>query len=124
MRRATTVQLPSAERCVTTLADLSPSPFPGTGGPSLNVDWLGREVPFETGAVDVRLVEVLVRLAVEPANLLRGVHDCELCDAGSYVAPTLAIHTITEHRYRPPAPFCDAVLQMAEVIEEGGTEHV
>ena len=72
-------------------------------------------------------------------NVTRGVHDCEFCDEESplrirtdiaargfvslgfsefhirgetvtYSAPTLIVHYLDAHGYRPPKEFCEAVL--------------
>jgi hypothetical protein len=49
----------------------------------LNVGWLGRVKDFKTGAVDVELWDELVRLVSKPVNVMRGLHDCDLCDVES-----------------------------------------
>lgn len=105
----------------------------------LNIGWLGRGKEFETGDIDEDIWDELVRLASEPVNVMRGLHDCEFCDVespvrlpsdysakgfvslgtgeirvkgqgdGYYAAPTLLLHYILSHNYKPPEVFIQAV---------------
>jgi hypothetical protein len=105
----------------------------------LNVGWLSREEAFETGGIDEGIWDELVRLASDPINIMRGLHDCEFCDIESpvrilsdystkgfislgtgeirvkdesgrcYAAPTLILHYILAHSYLPPEGFFQAV---------------
>ena len=79
-----------------------------------------------------------MKLAGEPANVTRGLHNCELCDQQSpilidavdglhgsavlgfgevlvdgdgeiYAAPTLIVHYIDRHNYLPPDQFLTAL---------------
>src|SRR5258708_24516504 len=113
-------------------SDLSEYSYSPSDEPMLNVGWLGREGIFETGNIDAGILDELVRLASDPVNVMRGLHDCEFCDMESpvrvpsdysvkgfaslgtgeirvkgegdrwYVAPTLLLHYIQSHRYLPP----------------------
>ncbi|GAA3882398.1 DUF7919 family protein [Tessaracoccus defluvii] len=103
------------------------------------VGWLEAGHAFTTGGCDPRVRDRLVHLAFEPEERMRGYHYCEFCteespisvtgaeDPGKFVnlgdaeiwvrdreqvfaAPTLIIHYIDAHGYRPPAVFCEAVL--------------
>lgn len=124
---------------MTYFADLSDYSYL-RGEPSmLNVGWLGGEHDFPLGDVDPSTLRKLLILADEPANMMRGWHACEFCDAeppvvvdapvpegriwlgsgeihvrGStgdvYAAPTLVVHYIAVHRYLPPTAFLDAVM--------------
>lgn len=105
----------------------------------LNVGWLGSDSAFKTGPVLPGLVDALLVLATDQQNVTRGWHDCEFCGVESpivvsvpgsgesiylghaelhvrgvggevYAAPTLVIHYVAEHGYRPPSVFQDAVL--------------
>ena len=111
----------------------------------LNVGWLGRDLPFERGAPQSAVVEALIVLADAPRNLMRGYHYCEFCDAESpirvaapvprgyvnlgngeihvqggdglfYAAPTLIVHYIVEHEYRPPEEFQAAAIEAAKSL--------
>lgn len=94
----------------------------------LNVGWLGG-AGFDTGPVDAAF---LAALRTRPqTNQTRGFHVCGLCmQSGSaddaaygsaeihvrgqngvvYGAPTLIVHYVEAHNYRPPQAFIDAVL--------------
>ena len=109
----------------------------------VNVGWLAAGHPFPTGPVPEGFVERLARLAVHhPVNRTRGWQDCELCDAdypveievdGSrepigdaeirvgggrhrYAAPTLIVHYVAAHGYRPPDGFISAVMGDRRVV--------
>jgi hypothetical protein len=103
----------------------------------INVGWRTAGKRFEVGLVDAEVRDGLVRLAVEPANVMRGLHDCDVFGAQSpiwmvtdyspdgcaalgaggirvrgedgtvFCAPTLII--VDDHGYRPPEEFLRAV---------------
>lgn len=119
--------------------DLSDYSFSHTNEKMINVGWLGRGEAFETGGIDEGIWDELVRLASDPVNVMRGLHDCEFCDMESpvrvlsgystrrfaslgtgeirvrgegdryYAAPTLILHYISPHNYLPPEDFIRAV---------------
>jgi hypothetical protein len=125
---------------MTTYEDLSRYSYTDSAVPMLNVGWLGADRTFPVGAVNAGVVPALVRLAADPANLMRGSHTCQFCHAESpmmiqapgthqgraflgngeihvpgsdgviYAAPTLIVHYIGAHGYRPPDAFVQAVL--------------
>ncbi|MFI5729649.1 DUF6188 family protein [Kribbella sp. NPDC051587] len=128
--------------------DLSPYEYGESDRPMVNVGWLGRGREFPTGPVAPTVVAGLARLAVDERNVYRGWHECEFCDAESpiefpgpegslllghaevhitgpdgvvYAAPTLILHYIEAHEYRPPTEFLSAVAQMTEgrLVERG-----
>jgi hypothetical protein len=106
----------------------------------INVGWLGRDSVYPKGSVDQSARLELLRLAADPVNVMRGFHDCELCNDESpiriapvqgvhgrislgtgeihvvgdggvvYAAPTLIIHYIDKHGYRPPDVFLSALI--------------
>lgn len=120
--------------------DLSPYEYSDGASDLLNVGRLGTAgVGYAKGAVPPHIRDRLVRLAREPANVMRGLHHCELCDAESpvivtvsdepdavaclgsgeihvssatrvYAAPTLIVHYIDAHEYLPPYEFLEAVM--------------
>lgn len=126
---------------MTYFADLSPYSYWPTGGENaVNVGWLDGAHEFPTGEVPEGVVSALLRLALKDmVNRTRGFHRCELCtepdypvkmevdgqelalgsaevrvkgtDGTVYAAPTLIAHYISEHGYRPPAPFVEALLE-------------
>ena len=124
---------------MTTFEDLAPvaSPF----GAGTAVGWLGRGVDVPRSGTPPRLVRDLEVLAARPENVMRGLHDCELCGARSpllsssdlgervvqgtgeiwvedgdtrFVAPTLVVHHVERHGYCPPARFVRAAARAAD----------
>jgi hypothetical protein len=119
--------------------DLSEYSYSPTDKHMLNIGWLGRGESFSTGSIDGDAWDELVRLATDPVNVMRGLHDCEFCDVESpvgvpsgyapkgfawlgtgeirveglneacYAAPTLLLHYIKAHYYLPPSEFIQAV---------------
>jgi hypothetical protein len=45
----------------------------------LNVGWLSRDFPFQTGATSALFAERLEQLIQDPVNLYRGIHCCAFC---------------------------------------------
>ncbi len=94
------------------------------------VGWLDRKMPFATGDLDPAFADRLDDWnRKQRFGIFLGSHDCNLVgcsaprprDTGEilvphrdpdtlYVMPTLAIHYVRHHRYRPPQEFVDAVL--------------
>jgi hypothetical protein len=103
----------------------------------LNVGWLAAGHEFPTGGVSREVFDALLILADSQVNIMRGVHDCEFCTKESpvrmtapndrgyvswmgeihaadgrghvFVAPSLILHYIREHDYRPPDDFVRAI---------------
>ena len=87
----------------------------------VNIGWLSNQHPFSVGSVDtmtlMRLEEYLI------VNKCRGFHVCEFCgeekgngeieikgsNGDIFVSPSMIIHYIKEHGYRPPDVFIKAV---------------
>ena len=113
----------------------------------VNVGWLGPRSPFETGDMDPGFRHALLELIADrPAHRTRGFHGCELCprtepvripfgepgsvllgsaevhvagaDGVVHAAPNLVHHYVTEHGYRPPQQFVDAVFHAAARLGE------
>src|SRR5262245_46311185 len=120
---------------MTWFADLSPCTYFGADCAAFlrAIGWLDRAQPFSFGAVDpavYRRLVVLSKFPWEPAVLM-GVHGCQLCqyEPGShastnlfipgngtvFVCPTLVVHYMNAHRYKPPDEFCDAVMRCPEM---------
>ncbi|HPQ85419.1 MAG: hypothetical protein R2694_16780 [Ilumatobacteraceae bacterium] len=122
-----------------TFPDLTMYTYGPSDEPMVNVGWLGSEADFERGATYPGVVAALLVLAADQRNLMRGVHYCEFCEEESpirlpspvergwvslgmgeihvrgrdgtlYSAPSLVIHYISVHGYRPPDAFQLAVL--------------
>ncbi len=102
-----------------------------------HVGWLSRDVDYRTGRVAEDIVARLRSLAAtQPANQMRGYHNCEICNCDEpqfetpkglyvlgaaeiwvpdpvlptiYAAPNLIIHYIDAHGYQPPEVFVHAV---------------
>lgn len=107
------------------------------GGSSLHVGWLDNGHSFNKGRVNRRVIfELVKRIVDEPKNKMRGFHTCQICGAAggmwavecngkfgglghaevwvkahgvTYVAPTLILHYIVHHAYRPPTEFIEAL---------------
>lgn len=100
----------------------------------LAVGWLDGSFSYTRGHVEPELLQKLTNLKRKPVNLTRGFHMCPFCQydgrrdaftyparAGNgeirvkgengivYAAPVLICHYISEHNYRPPREFLDAV---------------
>lgn len=117
---------------MTYLPDLSPYDYFATDGEALTIGWLSRDHSFSTGDVPSNLLPRLHQYLDCVVNQTRGLHGCPFCDDGLayraeghmgsaeirvfapdgtvYAAPTLVIHYIAKHRYRPPEAFIRAVL--------------
>lgn len=68
---------------LTHFPDLSRYSYTPSDEQVLNIGWLARGKSFETGDVDEELWDELLRLASEPVNVMRGLHDCDLCGVES-----------------------------------------
>src|SRR5262245_34286663 len=97
------------------------------------VGWLERGKVFATGTVDGRVYATIKKLAATPWQpfVAGGAHACDLCAyeaeaSGSsnvfvpgagvvYACPELVCHYMNAHHYRPPEPFCEAVLMCPEM---------
>lgn len=92
-------------------------------------------VPFPTGTVETRVLEVLRHLAATPIHLTRGSHACPFCSSEPaaegngeiwlrlpgrpiYVAPTLLVHYIEDHHYLPPVDFLALFAAVVESVRE------
>src|SRR5262245_48459535 len=101
----------------------------------LNIGWLDRAQPFETGGTTEDFRARLFEICKTPVNQTRGLHGCPFCaetiiieergrevlrlgsaeirviGAGSkiYAAPNLIFHYVRKHRYKPPEEFIRAV---------------
>jgi hypothetical protein len=123
-----------------TFQDLTPYTYSPTECPTLNIGWIGRDADFTRGLVSEVFSRKLLALATRPVNVMRGVHHCELCGIESPIividpglpgrrailgtgevrvlredgillaAPTLVVHYIDAHGYKPPQDFIDAVI--------------
>lgn len=107
-------------------------------GNACNIGWLDNIEPYEKGGVSQEFLDLLWGYFRYPVNVCRGFHTCNLCgkacegvpvirhgikrrkagfyeirvwgpDGKEYGAPSLIYHYITEHGYKPPQEFIDAV---------------
>lgn len=66
---------------MTHFEDLTPYRFLAAGEEALNVGWLGRGHPFQTGQADGAAIASVLRLVRDnPVNRTRGWHRCDLCE--------------------------------------------
>jgi hypothetical protein len=102
--------------------------------PFRSIGWLEHPKRFVVGEVPAGIVPTLTRLVGEteerfPHHQFRGEHECDLCLAAGkakvyigrgvdliipgnlevFVAPAGVVHYISEHSYRPPPAFLEAV---------------
>lgn len=122
-------------------ADLTPYRYLSEDSSLSNVGWLDGAHPFESGATPEAFVERLAHLSVHSREAkTRGIHICELCDParaepcylvvggerhllgtaeihiGGFAAPSLLLHYVVDHRYRPPVEFVEAVMAHTESL--------
>jgi hypothetical protein len=125
---------------VTALNDFASIDIPGWAY-GLAVGWIGEETDFEPAETPPGLIADLEVLAADAQRIQRGLHYC-WCDAESplrsrselgdevvqgtgeiwvpdgdvcFASPTLIVHYVAEHRYRPPARFVEAVARAADL---------
>lgn len=124
---------------VTHFPDGSPYTYHRHAEGMVNIGWLDSSHEYRRGEVAEEVVDGLLRLVTRPDNQTRGLHECHFCgviylqvdnphsktgtsllgsaeihvrgssDDTVLVAPTLVIHYILEHGYRPPDEFLEAV---------------
>jgi hypothetical protein len=101
----------------------------------LLVGWIDRDHPFERGDSPAQVIEKIEQMCRTPLRRTRGWHSCPFCreypityrlnggglltlgDAevevhGSdvvYACPTLILHYMTAHRYKPPVEFLNTL---------------
>jgi hypothetical protein len=95
----------------------------------VNIGWLDSEHPFFASEPSLDLLKALIKLVQHPVRIVPGLHTCPFCRnaagtgeidvAGSdviYAAPTLIVHYVEAHRYRPPDEFVLAATRQAEAL--------
>jgi hypothetical protein len=113
--------------------DLSPYVYAQSEADTLNIGWLDHLHPFPTGAVPEALLRRLPLFHTTLVwNIFFGAHTCELCGNVSkiaeirvfgtspvvYAAPSMLMHYLVDHSYRPPDEFINAVLTGPTPLEE------
>ena len=97
----------------------------------------GKYPDYSKGEVSEQFVDKLWEYLKYQVNICRGLHDCELCTNEAhilehkgerikvgyyemrvfsktgkvYAAPSMILHYIKEHNYKPPKEFIDAVME-------------
>lgn len=112
------------------ISDLEPyeSRVEEDGDNLVAIGWLSDEREFNRGNVPHAFSEALSRLCAQPIRKSRGFHVCPFCSQDApetgngeihvpgtdcvYVAPALVGHYVTNHGYRPPDAFMQAVCAM------------
>ena len=117
-------------------ADLTPYTYHPYEHQAVNVGWLAKRVEFDKEEPTPEFVAKLKYLVDNKlVHFFRGWHSCEFCDEtvkdrklieyrcgnGSiivigkdgthYAAPKLIHHYVSEHHYKPPQGFVDAVME-------------
>lgn len=134
---------------MTYYSDLSDYSYSAHALPMLNVGWLAAGHEFEKGEVAREIFDALLMLADQQRNIMRGLHYCDFCGEESpirmvapvvdgsvwlgmgeirirslegtvYSAPSLVLHYIQAHNYRPPEEFLEAVRTGQEAGPEPG----
>ncbi len=129
---------------MTYLPDLAPCTYISADVELVAIGWLGGEQPHAQGPVMPGVVERLfdrIETIFDPRRF-RGSHKCELCGEaiqemhdsegrvvavgatnlyiprlgadGLFAAPSLILHYVVDHGYRPPEPFQAALLACPE----------
>lgn len=111
-----------------------------------NVGWLDTKYSYEKGEVSEEFLAGLWKCIRYPVHVCRGFHVCNLClkeneppiikyknekreagyyetvvkgkDGTLYLAPSLIFHYITEHQYKPPQEFIEAVLYTKKLSDK------
>lgn len=103
---------------------------------ALNVGWLSGQIVYTEGNTSKEFQGRLLKFCNGVVNPTRGWHSCEFCPPtaydpvrgnplepfgtaeirvfykdNTYAAPNLIYHYVTEHNYKPPEEFIEAVLQ-------------
>lgn len=95
----------------------------------VNIGWLDWEHQFSMSEPALDFLSVLFKLVQHPVRISPGLHSCPFCGeaAGTgevevvartaiYVAPTLIIHYVEAHQYRPPDEFVIAAIKQAKAL--------
>ncbi|MEU3049917.1 MULTISPECIES: hypothetical protein [unclassified Streptomyces] len=131
---------------MTYYADLTPYTYDESDRDRLNVGWLDNGHPFPAGPADEELGEALAHLLRFQVNVTRGMQPCVFCDrrfveftdgdgntcllgageihvdgedGAAFASPSLIVHYVTEHGYRPPEAFRRAALEYARYYGHG-----
>jgi hypothetical protein len=124
--------------------DLTPYRYLTEEPSVLNVGWLDAKHSVETGPTSDQFRGRLAYLTLHgTAAQTRGIHSCELCEEprnepcylvvaddrrllgsaevriAKFAAPSLLLHYVVDHAYRPPAAFIEAVLAQPHSIPSG-----
>lgn len=88
----------------------------------VNIGWLDKDVPFNKGAVDNKIVDKIKNITASES--FKGSHICNICNdrkfrtnnnkkvtykGVTYVFPGLLEHYILDHNYLPPNEFIEAI---------------
>jgi hypothetical protein len=116
--------------------DLSQYTYVATAGPAINVGWLDAKHDFPTEQPSAPVLDALWRYCLILVVPTRGLHRCDLCSLPSstfvrhgtrlllgpgeirvlgangdlFAAPNLIYHYVSDHHYRPPHEFLQAVV--------------
>lgn len=114
---------------------------------SLNIGWLQKGHLFSKGDVPEEFLEKLWKYLRYPVQVCRGFHACDFCniaqkgvpivefkgekrevgyyeirvwgkDGNVYAAPSLIFHYISQHGYKPPQEFIDAVMDSGDAYSD------
>lgn len=111
--------------------DLTPHTYSDTGGYKnvVNIGWLDEGKSFEQGDVPAGFAGRLLDL--QSVHNHRGFHGCPFCGKSrgnkvlaikgngvTYFCPDMIHHYVTEHNYKPPQDFIDAVMAKPEKKKE------
>ncbi len=96
----------------------------------VNIGWLDADHPFSVSEPSLDFLRALLKLVQHPVRISRGLHSCPFCgdaegtgeievlgSAVIYAAPTLIIHYVDAHQYRPPDEFVTAAINQAKALK-------
>jgi hypothetical protein len=112
--------------------DLTPYEYavkPGAYKNAVNIGWLDKGQDYTKGEVPVGFLKKLANAEILAHH--KGGHRCPFCGGGyssqvhyvqgngiKYVFPQMLSHYISEHNYKPPQEFIDAVMSLKDKKEE------
>jgi hypothetical protein len=124
--------------------DLSPYEYGFSIPGCVNIGWLDIDHDFEKGYVPDGFIDKLKKLPILFQNA--GYHFCQFCerddkgmvsrdamssnikmsigDGVVYLTPSMIVHYVRDHHYKPPQEFIDSVMKMENMSDADAHKHV
>jgi hypothetical protein len=93
-------------------------------GRALSVGWLSVHHPFETGDFPTELLDRLATVARTPVNLLRGLHDCDICSPALRIGSLWITEGLRGNRVRVAGHDIEVGNGEIQLMGEGDTVYV